>query len=114
MLYESVVILSGQITPKSAETKLEKLIEKINASGGKVLKKESWGLRSLSYKIKKNSKGYYYLLNSECQSNVLNDFSKLIKQDDEFLRILNLRIKAVEKEPSPLEENNNKEKQYEK
>ncbi len=114
MLYESVVIFSGQITPKSAETKLDNLIEIINKSGGKVLKKESWGLRSLSYKIKKNSKGYYYLLNSECQSNIINDFSKLVKQDDEFLRILNLKIKAVEKEPSPLEESNNKEKQYEK
>ncbi len=62
MLYESVFILSGQISPKSAEKKFDSFTEKINKSGGKILKTESWGLRSLAYKIKKNSKGYYYLI----------------------------------------------------
>ena len=66
MLYESVFIFSGQMSPKSAETKFSSLTEKISKSGGKILKTESWGLRSLAYKIKKNSKGYYYLINSDC------------------------------------------------
>ena len=41
MLYESVFILSGQMTQKSAETKFSSLKEKINKSGGKILKTES-------------------------------------------------------------------------
>ena len=45
MLYESVFILSGQISPKSAEKKFNSFTEKINKSGGKILKTESWGLR---------------------------------------------------------------------
>ena len=105
MLYESVFIFSGQMTTKSAETKFNSLIEKINKSGGKILKTESWGLRSLAYKINKNSKGYYYLINSDCDSKILNEFNSIVKQDDEFLRFFNLKIKSIDKNPSQLNEN---------
>ena len=109
MLYESVFIFSGQMPPNSAETKFSSFKEKINKSGGKILKTESWGLRSLAYKIKKNSKGYYYLINSECDAKVLNEFDNLVKLDDHFLRFFNLKIKLVDKNPSQLDESNAKE-----
>ena len=105
MLYESVFILSGQISPKSAEKKFDSFTEKINKSGGKILKTESWGLRSLAYKINKNSKGYYYLINSDCDTKILNEFNSLVKQDDDFLRFFNIKIKSVDKNPSQLDEN---------
>ena len=105
MLYESVFILSGQISPNSAEKKFDSFTEKINKSGGKILKTESWGLRSLAYKINKNSKGYYFLINSDCDSKILNEFNSIVKQDDEFLRFFNLKIKSIDKNPSQLNEN---------
>ena len=104
MLYESVFIFSGQMSPKSAETKFSSITEKINKSGGKIHKTESWGLRSLAYKIKKNSKGYYYLITSDCDSKVLNELNNLVKQDDDFLRFFNIKIKSVDKSPSQLDE----------
>ena len=105
-MYESVFIFSGQITPKAAKSKFENLTDKIKESGGKILKTETWGLRSLAYKIKKNSKGYYFLINSECKIEVLSKFNTLVKQDDEFLRFLNLKIDSVDKDLSPLDETN--------
>ena len=105
MLYESVFILSGQISPNSAKKKFDSFTEKINKSGGKILKTESWGLRSLAYKINKNSKGYYYLINSDCDAKILNEFNSIVKQDDEFLRFFNLKIKSIDKNPSQLNEN---------
>ena len=110
MLYESVFILSGQMTPKSAETKFGTFTEKIIKSGGKILKTESWGLRSLAYKIKKNSKGYYYLINSECDTKILNELNNLVKLDDDFLRFFNLKIKSLDKTPSQLDESRNEDK----
>jgi small subunit ribosomal protein S6 len=110
MLYESVFILSGQMTQKSAETKFSSLKEKINKSGGKILKTEFWGLRSLAYKIKKNSKGYYYLINSECDTKVLSEFDILVKQDSDFLRFFNIKIKLVDKNPSQLDESKAEER----
>ncbi len=114
MLYESVFVFSGQLSPKLAEDKLKETLEIIKKSGGKILKKESWGLRSLAYKIKKNSKGYYYMINSEAEANAFSGFNVKMKQDDDFLRFLNLKIKTVDKELSFLDESKTKEKAYEK
>ncbi len=114
MLYESVFVFSGQLSPKLAENKFNEVIEQIQKAGGKILKKESWGLRSLAYKIKKNSKGYYFMINTESSSETFSKFDQTIKQDDDFLRFLNIKIKEVDKELSFLDESRSKEKINEK
>ncbi len=102
MYYESVFVLSGQLTEKVAQEKFKDFRSILEKSGGKILKDEYWGLRELSYKIKKNSRGYYFMINSDCKSNILNDFHSIVKRDDNFLRFLNIKIKSVEKESSSL------------
>ena len=114
MIYENVFIFSGQLSQKAAEDKLNESLDFIKKSGGKILKKESWGLRDLAYKIKKNSKGYYYMINTECSSDVYKDFDLKVKQDVNFLRFLNIKIKEVSKESSLLAETENKGSNYEK
>ena len=109
MLYENVFVFSGQISDKAAEKKLDGFTEEIKKLGGKILKKESWGLRSLAYKIKKNSKGYYFMTISESDSDIYKDFDKKVKQDDEFLRFLNIKIKSYDKNSSLLEDNKSQE-----
>ena len=105
MLYENVFIFSGQLSQKSAKDKFQESLEEITKAGGEVLKKESWGLRDLAYKIKKNSKGYYYMINCKCDPIVFESFYVKVKQDLNFLRFMTLKIKDVEKEPSPLLDN---------
>ena len=46
------------------------------------------------------------MINSECKIEVLSKFNTLVKQDDEFLRFLNLKIDSVDKDLSPLDETN--------
>ena len=104
MLYENVFVFSGQISDKAAEKKLDDFLDQIKKLGGKILKKESWGLRTLAYKIKKNSKGYYFMTISESESNIYADFDKKMKQDDEFLRFLNIKIKSYDKNSSLLDD----------
>ena len=105
MIYENVFIFSGQLSKKSAEDKLEEALELIKKSGGKILKKESWGLKDLAYKIKKNSKGYYYMINSECDPKIFEELQIKVKQDLSFLRFLSIKIKEFDKEESLLSEN---------
>tara|TARA_E500000178_G_C16763721_1_gene635973 strand:+ start:245 stop:583 length:339 start_codon:yes stop_codon:yes gene_type:complete len=104
MIYENVFIFSGQLSQKSAEDKFEESLEPIKKAGGKVLKKESWGLRDLAYKIKKNSKGYYFMINCECDTKVFEELNIKVKQDLGFLRFMTIKIKSVEKELSLLSE----------
>ena len=105
MLYENVFIFSGQLSQKSAQDKLQEFIEEIQKAGGEILKKESWGLRDLAYKIKKNSNGYYYMINCKCDPKVFESFYVKVKQDLSYLRFMALKIKVIDKEPSPLLEN---------
>ena len=51
MYYESVFILSGQLTEKAANEKFTEIKSIIEKSGAKILKNEYWGLRELAYKI---------------------------------------------------------------
>ncbi len=108
MIYESVFVFSGQLSSKLAEEKYQKYQDIIKSSGGEILKKESWGLRDLAYKINKNSKGYYFMINCRCDFSVFKDFNMKLKQDDGFLRFLNLRIKSVDKNQSILSETKDK------
>ena len=102
MFYESVFVLSGQLSEKAAKDKFEEYTKFIEKSGAKILKTEFWGLRELAYKIKKNSRGYYYMINSDCDSSLLNSFHSKVKLDENFLRFLNFKIKKVNETESPL------------
>ena len=104
MYYENVFIFSGQLSQKSADDKLEESLDLIKKSGGKILKKESWGLRDLAYKIKKNSKGYYYMINCECMPSSFDELHIKVKHDLNFLRFMNIKIKEISNEPSMLNE----------
>ncbi len=105
MLYENVFIFSGQLSQNSAQDKFQEFLDEIKKEGGKILKNESWGLRDLAYKIKKNSKGYYFMINCECNPKVFDSFYVKVKQDLSFLRFMTLKVKEVEKEPSLLIDN---------
>ena len=54
------------------------------------------------------------MINSDCEPNTFSNFNQKIKQDDEFLRFLNIKIKNVEKELSFLDESKSNEKTNEK
>ena len=62
-LYESVIIGRQDLTPNQFEELVNDFIKTIESFKGVMRKRESWGLRSLAYKIKKNKKGHYVLLN---------------------------------------------------
>ena len=99
-LYESVFIFSGNLTEKLANDKIEKYEDIVKKSGGKTLKKEYWGIRSLAYKIKKNIKGHYFLINFNANHESIKELEDKLKIDEESLRFLNLSIDEVSKDPS--------------
>ena len=62
-LYESVVIARQDIATTQVDTLADELTAILGEGGGKVTKRESWGLRSLTYRIKKNRKAHYLFFN---------------------------------------------------
>ena len=100
-LYESVIIARQDISATQVETLINEFSAIIENGGGKSIKKrEYWGLRSLAYRIKKNRKGHYVMLNLETDSETLNEYERIMGLNEDILRFLNIRIEEVSEEPS--------------
>ena len=99
-LYESVFIARQDITPAQVEAMADELAEIITSAGGSIKKREYWGLRSLAYRIKKNRKGHYVMLNMETGPEALREYERIMGLNEDVLRFLNLNIEEVEEGPS--------------
>ena len=101
-LYESVIIGRQDLTPSQFETLMEKFISVIQSFKGEIKKRESWGLRNLAYKINKNRKGHYILLNIESPPEAILEYERLMRLDEDIIRFLTIKIKHIDEKPSPL------------
>ncbi|MBD75207.1 MAG: 30S ribosomal protein S6 [Rickettsiales bacterium] len=107
-LYENVFLFSGNLTEKTANDKISGVEKIIQESKGKIHKREYWGIRSLAYKIKKNSKAHYFLLNTENDPSAITKIKDNLKVDEDYLRFFNLRVKEFDKEDSIIYKNSKK------
>ena len=105
-LYESVIIGRQDLTPGQFETLLEKFIAVIQSFKGEIKKRENWGIRNLAYKINKNRKGHYMLLNIDGPPESIKEFERLMRLDEDIIRFLTIKIKSIDEKPSPLMVNN--------
>lgn len=98
--YECVFIARSDITPQQVEALAEQMAEVIAQGGGKVGKREYWGLRTLAYKIKKNRKGHYMLLNIDAPWPAVAEMERQLRLNEDVLRFLTVRVEALDEGPS--------------
>ena len=99
-LYESVIIARQDVSTTQVEAMIEEFSAIIEKAGGSIQKKEFWGLRGLAYRIKKNRKGHYVMLNMETDSETLNEFERIMGLNEDVLRFMTIAIEEVDPEPS--------------
>ena len=99
-LYESVIIARQDVSTTQVETLVDEFSAIIEKAGGSIHKKEFWGLRGLAYRIKKNRKGHYVMLNIETDSETLNEFERIMGLNEDVLRFMTIAIEEVDPEPS--------------
>ena len=104
-LYESVIIGRQDLTPNQFEELVEGFIKIIENLKGVIKKREVWGLRNLAYKINKNRKGHYILLNIDGSSDAIAEYERLMRLNEDIIRFLTIRINAIDEKPSPLMNN---------
>jgi small subunit ribosomal protein S6 len=100
--YEHVLIARQDISPAQAETLNEELKALIEGQGGHVAKIEYWGLRNLTYRIKKNRKGHYSLLAIEAPATAVKEMERQLSINEDVLRYLTLRVDQLDLELSPI------------
>ena len=108
-LYESVLIARQDVSAAQVDGLVETFQNIITESGGTVSKTENWGLRTLAYKIKKNRKGHYVLMNIEADSDAVLEMERQMRINEDVLRYLTLRVDEHETEPSAIMRNKGSE-----
>ncbi|MDC1023033.1 30S ribosomal protein S6 [Alphaproteobacteria bacterium] len=101
-LYESVIIGRQDLTNSQFETLIEEFISVIKSHKGDIKKTEYWGIRNLAYKINKNRKGHYYMLNIDSSSETISEYERLLGLHEDIVRFLTIRIEKIDDAPSPL------------
>src|ERR1700712_2588335 len=100
--YEHVVISRQNISPQQAEALNDTLKTLIETGGGTVAKIEYWGLRNLTYRIKKNRKGHYSLLSLNAPSDAVKEMERQLSINEDVLRYLTVRVEELDLELSPV------------
>jgi len=99
-LYENVFIARQDVPTTQVETLTTQFSELVTGLGGTVSKKEYWGLRSLTYRIKKNRKGHYTLLNIDAPPAAIKELERTMSINEDIIRFLTVRVDALEEGPS--------------
>ncbi len=99
-LYENVFIARQDVPATTVETLTTQFEELVKGLGGTVSKKEYWGLRSLNFRIKKNRKGHYTLLNIDAPSAAVKELERTMSINEDIIRYLTVRGDALEEGPS--------------
>ena len=101
-LYEHVVISRQDISPQQAEALNDTIKEIVEAQGGSVAKIEYWGLRNLTYRIKKNRKGHYSLLALNAPGDAVKELERQLSINEDVLRYMTVRVEELDLELSPI------------
>lgn len=101
-LYENVFIARQDLTQAQVDTLADTFTELVKGQGGEVKKRESWGLRNLSFRIRKNRKGHYVMFNLDAPSAAVVELERNMRLNEDVVRFLTVRVDALEEGPSAM------------
>ncbi len=100
--YEHVLIARPEISPQQVDALIEDITKTVKELGGQVTKNEYWGLRNLTYRIRKNRKAHYALLNLDCPAPAVHELERRLRINEDVMRFKTIRVEALDPEPSPI------------
>jgi small subunit ribosomal protein S6 len=101
-LYEHVYLARQDLSPQQVEELTTQFKGVIEQNGGKIAKEEYWGVKSLSYRIKKNRKAHMTLFNIDAPPAAINEIERQERLNEDVLRYLTIRVEAHEEGPSAM------------
>jgi small subunit ribosomal protein S6 len=98
--YEHTLIARQDLSPQQAQALADTYSAVLTEHGAEVTKSEYWGLRNLSYRIRKNRKGHYLHLNVRASAAAIAELERQERLSDDVLRYLTVKVEALEEGPS--------------
>lgn len=101
-LYEHVFLVRQDVSAAQVETLSDQFKTIITDGGGKVGKAEYWGLKSLTFRIRKNRKAHYSLMNIDAPHAAVAEMERQMRLNEDVIRYLTLNVDEHEDEPSAM------------
>lgn len=101
-LYESVFIVRQDVTAAQVDALGDGFAKIVEENGGAMDRREYWGLRTLSYRIKKNRKGHYVLFNLNAPPACVQEMERNMRLNEDVLRYMTIRLDDTRTDPSPI------------
>ena len=99
-LYENVFIVRQDTPNQLVDELTSKFSDIVSSNGGKITKKEYWGIKSLTYKIKKNRKGHFVHFNIDAPSSAMKEMENEMSLNEVVIRHLTIKVDKLDEEPS--------------
>lgn len=99
-LYEHVFLARQDVSSQQVESLVEQYKGILEANGGTVGRVENWGLKSLSYRMNKNRKAHYTLMDIDAPSAAVQEMERQMRISEDVLRYMTIRVDAHEEGPS--------------
>jgi small subunit ribosomal protein S6 len=101
-LYEHVFLSRQDVSAQQVEDLTNQFKGVIEQLGGKVTKLEQWGVKSLSYRLRKNRKAHFTFMNVDAPAAALNEVERQQRLNEDVLRYLTIKVEAHEEGPSAM------------
>jgi small subunit ribosomal protein S6 len=101
-LYEHVLIARQDISPQQVDAIVEEVTKTVAELGGRTGKTEYWGLRNLAYRVRKNRKGHYTMINIEAPAAAIHEVERRLRINEDVLRYITIKVEELDEEPSPI------------
>ena len=101
-LYEHVFLSRQDVSAQQVETLTETFKGIIEANGGSIGKIEQWGLKSVAFRIRKNRKAHYTLMNIDAPAAAVAELERQQRINEDVLRVLTIRVEALEEGQSAM------------
>ncbi len=108
-LYEHVLLGRQELSNTQVDALIDEYKAIVEKGDGKVTKSEYWGLKPISYKIKKNRKAHYTLLNIDAKPEVLAEMERQMRLSTDILRFMTVRVDSHEEGPSAMMRKNDRD-----
>jgi len=104
-LYEHIFIARQDVSQQQVEGLVEQFSTVITDNGGSIAKTEYWGLRNLAFKVKKNRKGHYALINITAPAAAVAEMERQMSINEDVIRFMTVRVEEHEEGQSAVLQN---------
>ena len=109
-MYEHVFLARQDLSQSQVDTLAATATEIIENNEGKVTKTETWGLKNLAYKIQRNRKAHYVMLNIEGPAGVVAELERQSSINEDIIRYMTIRVDELEEGPSVMMRKNDRDR----